>query len=125
MTPLDKLKALIAAKPFCGKQVDFARAINRSPAQVNQWLSGYRKFDLKGQQIIENELGIHGYFSGHSDIHPGNVVVLPERVDPITAQVIAMMDATDDTGRQIVLAAARVALNGYEPVIKQTRKSSQ
>ena len=91
MTPIEKLKALIAAEPFNGKQVDFARAINRSPAQVNQWLSGYRKFDLKGQQIIENELKLHGYFGGHAKMPDGNVVALPERVDPITAQVIAML----------------------------------
>lgn len=124
MTPIEKLKALIAAEPFNGRQVDFARAINRSPAQVNQWLSGYRKFDLKGQQIVENELKLHGYFGGHAKMPDGNVVVLPERVDPITAQVIAMMDATDDTGRQIVLAAAKVALNGYEPIVKNRGNSS-
>ena len=39
---LAAVKTLIAEN-FNGNQTEFARAINKSPAQVNQWMNGYRQ----------------------------------------------------------------------------------
>lgn len=48
---------------FGGSQAEFARAIKRSPAQVNQWLSGHRKLGDAGARHIELTLGLApGYF---------------------------------------------------------------
>lgn len=48
---------------FDGSQAEFARAIKRSPAQVNQWLSGHRKLGDAGARHIELTLGLApGYF---------------------------------------------------------------
>jgi DNA-binding transcriptional regulator YdaS (Cro superfamily) len=57
MTPVDKLKAIINGR-FENNQAAFARAINRSPSQVNQWLSGYRKLDVKACRLIEQALSL-------------------------------------------------------------------
>lgn len=57
-----KLRALIQAR-FGGNQAEFACAIKRSPAQVNQWLSGHRAIGDAGARIIELALGLpSGYF---------------------------------------------------------------
>ena len=48
---------------FDGSQAEFARAIKRSPAQVNQWFSGHRKLGDAGARHIELTLGlVPGYF---------------------------------------------------------------
>lgn len=57
MIALDNLKSLIDGR-FGGSQAAFARAIERSPAQVNQWLTGHRKLDVKGCRHIERMLGL-------------------------------------------------------------------
>lgn len=81
------LKDLVTNR-FDGKQADFARAINRSPAQVNQWLSGHRAIGDAGARHIELKLSLpQGYFDGRKPLsdalstsstqdltnkHPGN-----------------------------------------------------
>jgi transcriptional regulator with XRE-family HTH domain len=38
-------------------------AVGRSPSQINQWLSGHRKLDIKGSRLMEEKLGLPaGYF---------------------------------------------------------------
>ena len=61
------LQELIDAR-FNGNQAEFARAIKRSSAQVNQWLSGHRKIGDGGARHIELTLNLgkdsqgKGYF---------------------------------------------------------------
>lgn len=56
------LKQLIDDR-FGGNQADFARAIKRQPAQVNQWLTGYRALGDAGARNIELALNLpNGYF---------------------------------------------------------------
>jgi hypothetical protein len=43
---------------FNGSQAAFARAIKRSPAQVHQWLSGYRTLGNAGARHIELTLAL-------------------------------------------------------------------
>jgi transcriptional regulator with XRE-family HTH domain len=51
---------------FDGSQVDFARAIMRSPAQVNHWLSGYRRLGDGSARYIERVLGLPiGWMDGN------------------------------------------------------------
>lgn len=48
---------------FDGKQAPFARAIKKSPAQVNQWLTGHRALGDAGARAIELALNLGtGYF---------------------------------------------------------------
>lgn len=57
MTPKEKLLDLISTR-FKGSQAAFARAIKRSPSQVNQWISGYRNLDVKACRHIEKTLDL-------------------------------------------------------------------
>lgn len=53
----------LVSSRFNGSQAEFARAIKRSPAQVHQWLSGYRAIGDAGARHIELSLElIPGYF---------------------------------------------------------------
>lgn len=77
-----KLRSLIQSR-FGGNQADFAVAIKRSPAQVNQWLGGHRAIGDAGARIIELALELPpGYFDekgetslppckGSSNVEPG------------------------------------------------------
>ncbi|WP_273702974.1 S24 family peptidase [Candidatus Accumulibacter vicinus] len=79
---MTKLRALIQSR-FGGNQAAFAAAIKRSPAQVNQWLSGHRAIGDAGARIIELALDLPpGYFDmadttsrftrkGLSNVEPG------------------------------------------------------
>lgn len=53
----EKLKKIIQDQ-FEDNQAEFARAISRSPAQVNQWLNGYRKIGDAVALHIEKSLGL-------------------------------------------------------------------
>lgn len=65
MNRKDMLRALIDAPPFDGNQAEFARKIGKSPAQVNQWLTGHRALGDAGARNIEMKLGLGlGYFDG-------------------------------------------------------------
>ncbi|HFD80461.1 MAG TPA: hypothetical protein ENK05_08755 [Gammaproteobacteria bacterium] len=61
MTRRDALIDLINKK-FGGSQAEFARAINRAPAQVHHWVSGHRNIGDAGARHIELSLGLpQGY----------------------------------------------------------------
>ncbi len=116
------LRALIHDR-FDGNQTEFARAIKRSPAQVNQWLSGHRKLGDGGARTIELALGLQqGYFDQRiTYAKAGNIMAMPLREpssDQVIDEVMAMLLATDATGRAMALAAVRVALAGYQPAAK-------
>lgn len=57
MSRLDKMKELIE-KRFNGSQAEFARAIEKAPAQVNQWLNGYRNIGNGAAAHIEDVLSL-------------------------------------------------------------------
>lgn len=64
MTRLDRVKFLIDER-FNGSQTDFSRAIKKSPAQINQWLNGYRNIGDAVALNIEKSLGLpQGYLDG-------------------------------------------------------------
>lgn len=72
MQPIEKLTDLIKNN-FGNSQAAFARAIKRSPSQVNQWLSGYRRLDVKASRHIEKELGLPiDYFSSTGNDTPAS-----------------------------------------------------
>lgn len=53
---------------FNGSQAEFARAIKRSPAQVNQWLNGYRTLGNAGARHIELTLALSaGWLDGATE----------------------------------------------------------
>lgn len=57
MNRVDKVKLLIDER-FNGNQADFARAVKKAPAQVNQWLNGYRNIGDAVTLHIETALGL-------------------------------------------------------------------
>ncbi len=105
MNPKDILRNLIDAK-YGGNQAAFSRAIKRKPAQVNQWLTGYRKLDVKGQRHIETMLGLcAGYMSGDIDYSatpaPSPFSVkepASHHTRPLVQQVCDLAERIDDTG---------------------------
>lgn len=57
---LANLRALLASEPGPerGRQARFARRIAKSPAQLSQWLIGYRTLDDEAVRAIEAKLGL-------------------------------------------------------------------
>lgn len=68
MSRLDKVKELIE-KRFNGSQAEFARAIEKAPAQVNQWLNGYRNIGNGAAAHIEATLSLpRGWLDGQAEL---------------------------------------------------------
>ena len=108
------LKQLIETR-FRGSQTAFAKAIKRSPAQVNQWISGHRALGDAGARTIE--LALHlppGYFDQPLTYARRGALMAMELTEPgdetVIAEVVALMRATDERGRLLVLGAARAVL---------------
>jgi DNA-binding transcriptional regulator YdaS (Cro superfamily) len=116
MSPADILRTLITAD-YGGSQAQFARAIGRSPSQVNQWLTGHRKLDIKGSRHIEEKLRLPvGYFQGAQATANKVAETLPPpyiHENETTRKIIALLDATDEAGRGIALHVVRQALKEY------------
>lgn len=67
MNRVDRIKNLIAGR-FNGNQAEFSRAINKAPAQINQWLNGYRNIGDGVAAQIETALGLpRGWMDGKDD----------------------------------------------------------
>lgn len=84
MNRIDLLQALIDDR-FDGKQVALAKAIKRSPAQVNQWLRGYRPIGDGVAWHIEAVLKLPGYFRGADASEPTAIAEPPLPYEPNTA----------------------------------------
>ena len=63
---------------FNGRQADLARQIGKSPAQLNQWLNGYRNLSDGMALKIEKQLGLpDGWLSNNEDIPATAVMTMP------------------------------------------------
>jgi hypothetical protein len=116
MKSSDILRALIDER-YAGNQAAFARAVGRQPAQIHQYLSGYRTLDIKASRIFEDKLCLPvGYFQGATE----NVHAIAEPLpvpyihpNETTRRIIALLDETDEAGRGVALHAASQALKEY------------
>lgn len=111
------LKALIADR-FNGNQTHFAKAIKRSPAQVNQWLTGHRALGDAGARTIELALNLPpGYFDQPLTYARRGALMAMHVAEPgddyVIDEVVSLLRATDHTGRVMALGAVRAALAGY------------
>ncbi len=114
MAPKDILRTLIDSR-YDGNQAAFARAVGRSPSQINQYLTGHRNLDIKGSRIMEEKLGLPvGYFQGATTAcePPPPAYIHPNET---TRKIIALLDATDEAGRGVALHAVVLALREYGP----------
>lgn len=124
MKPKDLLRELIDTR-YNGNQAAFSRAIKRQPAQVNQWLTGYRKLDTKGQRHIETELGLRaGYMSGELDYSAtppestlGVKEPTPHHTRPLVQQVREIAERIDDVGLLKLQGYAACLLTDH-PLVK-------
>lgn len=75
---------------FDGNQAAFARAIKRSPNQVNQWLTGYRSVGDGAARNIENMLGLGNLWldGKESAAQPQLAAVQPA---PLEEQVVNLL----------------------------------
>lgn len=119
MIQVDRLRELIKNR-FDGNQAAFARAIERSPSQVNQWLSGHRKLDDKGCRHIERALNLTpDYMIGApatslpakeptpQDTYITGKNVLPMPTDtPLRKELAALIDNLSDRGLILLIEAA-------------------
>lgn len=69
---------------FGGSQAEFARAIKRSPAQVNQWVVGYRTLGHAAARHIETTLKLpFGWMDGKdgaaASVEEANISPAPQR----------------------------------------------
>ena len=100
---LAAVKTLIAEN-FNGNQTEFARAINKSPAQVNQWINGYRQIGDAIAVHIEKALNLP---IGELDGEPMPAAPLPYRTDegnytlnPRNTKDKMLIEQLDITGAQ-------------------------
>jgi transcriptional regulator with XRE-family HTH domain len=105
----NQLLALINSK-FNGNQADFARAIGKSPSQINQWLAGVRNLGDGSVRQIEKKLKLGDYFDT-----PGNITPLKPAPDPLISEALALLEGTDHDGRVMALTAIRFALKDHRP----------
>ena len=130
MKPEDILRELINAR-YDGNQAAFSRAIKRQPAQVNQWLTGYRKLDTKGQRHIEESLSLRaGYMSGKPDYnaasdqrHLSANEPTPYHARPLVRQVCDLAERIDDAGL-LKLHGYAACLLADHPLVKAKHRSS-
>lgn len=135
------LRDLIDAKPFNGNQAEFARKIKKSPAQVNQWLTGHRALGDAGARGIELALNLDsGYFDGRStpqtsqiDLSPSDKQTLsnaqylpPARLDALIEDI--RLQVAEKRALYTALIAQRVAdetreLGPEPPSAVETQKS--
>lgn len=121
MAPKDLLRKLIDDR-YGGNQAAFSRAIKRQAAQVNQWLTGYRKLDTKGQRHIETMLGLPaGYMSGEVryTIQPQAPLTAeePRHARPLVQQVCDMAEQINDAGLNQLIGFA-TNLRCTHPIVK-------
>lgn len=77
---------------FEGNQAAFARAIKKSPNQVNQWLTGYRSVGDGAARNIENMLGIGNlWMDGKEPGAPSIVAAPPLPLEEQVARLLAGM----------------------------------
>ena len=117
MNPKDILRKLIAER-YEGNQAAFSRAIKRQPAQVNQWLTGYRKLDTKGQRHIETELGLPaGYMSGEPEYEVAKKTTAamepPKHFRPLVQAVCDLAEQIDDAGLRNLIDIAECLLRNH------------
>jgi transcriptional regulator with XRE-family HTH domain len=118
-------------------QADLAAACNVKPPSVNDWLSGktkslkaataHRAADFLGVNFLwltEGTGPMRSYAPPKGDavnFSFAPVPQIPRAVDPAIAAVVALMEATDATGREIALNHVQVALSAYRPQRKQAK----
>ena len=127
MTPKDILLKLIKDQ-FSGNQAAFSRAIKRSPAQVNQWLTGYRKLDVKGQRHIETALKLRpGYMSGEPNYITAPTQssfaineTLKHELRPLVQKVYDLAEQIDDIGLRNLIDIAELLARNH-PIAKAKR----
>ena len=104
MTSTDVLKTLIEGR-FDGNQAAFARAIGRSPSQVNQWLTGHRRLDVKGCRLIEKALGLAtDYMLGEPSPTAKNHKTQPSRA--LVQRLSDIADTINDRGLMYLIGKA-------------------
>lgn len=113
-----KLQRLIDHR-FGGVAARLAAALEMKPPQLNRWLTGGQGISEESARSMERKLSLAG---GWMDRLPESLKDSPAvagRIqpaqDPIIAQVVAILEKTDATGRAMALGAVITALNGYTP----------
>ncbi len=91
MSRIDAVKKLITER-FNDNQADFSRAIGKAPAQVNQWLNGYRNIGDAVALHIEKSLDLPiGFLDGEQNATRDRSSYIPP------AGGIAVLEDTDTT----------------------------
>lgn len=108
-----------------GSGAALARRIDRDQSYVTRMLypegkRGKKRIADDMMEIVEEAFDLPRGWLDMDDAGPApggltsSVLPMAERVDPRIAAVVALMLATDDTGREVALGAIRVALSGYK-----------
>lgn len=99
MTRLERVRNLIDEK-FNGNQADFSRAIGKAPAQVNQWLNGYRNIGDAAALNIEKSLDLpQGYLDGEMNKTMERLYTAAKELHGIDkqAEIARMLNASSQT----------------------------
>lgn len=105
-TRRNKLLDLINSQ-FNGSQVDFAKKIKKSSAQVNQWVTGFRNLGEKAAREIENELKLgKGWFDDFQSGAQSQEIDLENNPDYPTIKKVRLKVSAGITG---------FTIDAYEP----------
>lgn len=79
---------------YGGNQAEFAKAIGKSPSQVNQWLTGVRNFGDASARHTEITLDLgQGFFDGTGPMHPSSGPIEPGQDYVPVARVLLKLEA--------------------------------
>lgn len=105
------LKIIIDTR-FGGVQSDFARAIGKSPSQVNQWITGYRALGNGAASQIEKKLHLgQGFFDAID--RPSIPTIAPPALPPSVEELLAQLKVSTDGLPPAVKKAAADMIAGY------------
>lgn len=107
MDDIQKLQALIDDK-FDGNQAAFARAVERQPAQISQYLKGRRTIGTAFKVTVERQLGIPGYFLVRKQMLPQPENLPDDPDDMLDNMRLSIIDQLESEQRQFEEQTTRI-----------------
>jgi hypothetical protein len=112
MTDAARLIELIETR-FAGNQAAFARAIDRQPAQVNQYIKGRRQLGIEVKLHIEQKLDLSGWFGVLSNtshatpnikfsVATSEQTPIARSLQSLDAHLKALAPVLQDSGREVL-----------------------
>lgn len=115
------LRKLIDTR-FDGKQAAFARAIRKSPNQVNQWLTGYRSVGDGVARNIETILGLGAlWFDGKESAAPPTPAISSMQPESLLSEAIKLLAAMPQEDAEVWI----LKLTGHANIARAEKRAAE